>query len=194
MAASLAVSSPSTSSRHRAATCLEGYQPSSTCPLSVSRALRAFFHPGPAGFVSRRCRPWGFTLQGRSSLAEQYVLSDALALLGLAGLPGSVPAGLAMSGPEEPEHCFSYLDNVRTFEDPGTVFASSATSDSGEPGRELGRSTPPEPEGTEHCLGRRNGLPKTCPTSGLCSLRATVPPGRLFGPARRPRPSWVSPP
>jgi hypothetical protein len=58
-AASLAVFSPSASSRYRVATHLEGYQPSSTCPLGVSHALRAFFHPEPAGLVSCRSRPWG---------------------------------------------------------------------------------------------------------------------------------------
>ena len=43
-----------------------GYQPSSTCPLSVSHALRALLHPVPAGLVSCRYRPWGSTLQGSS--------------------------------------------------------------------------------------------------------------------------------
>lgn len=34
------------------------------CPLSVSHALRAFLRLEPAGLVSCRSRPWGFTLQG----------------------------------------------------------------------------------------------------------------------------------
>jgi hypothetical protein len=36
------------------------------CPLSVSHALRALLHPVPAGLVSCRSRPWGYTLQGSS--------------------------------------------------------------------------------------------------------------------------------
>jgi len=75
-AASLAVCSPSTSSRYRAATCSGGDQPPDTCPPSVSHALRALLHPGPAGLVSCRSRPWGFTLQGRTPLAEPNILSD----------------------------------------------------------------------------------------------------------------------
>jgi len=148
MTASLAVSSPSTSCRYRAATCLEGYQPSSTFPRSVSHALRAFFRPVPAGLVSCRSRPWGSTLQGRSSLAEQFVLSDAFALLGLAGFLAAASAASSTSGSEEPG-------------------VSGATW---------------------------SALLKTCPSSGLCSLRVTVSPGRLLKPTRRSRPSWVSPP
>jgi hypothetical protein len=64
--ASLAVPSPSTSSRHQAATHPGGNQPPGTCPLSVSHALRALLHPVPAGLVSCRSRPWGSTLQGSS--------------------------------------------------------------------------------------------------------------------------------
>lgn len=51
--------SPSTSSRCQAATNPGGDQPPSTCPLSVSHALRAFLRPTPAGLVSCRSRPWG---------------------------------------------------------------------------------------------------------------------------------------
>jgi len=66
-----------------------GYQLPGTCPLSVSHALRALLRPAPAGLVSCRSRPWGSTLQGRSPPAEPCVLSDAAALLWLAGDPGS---------------------------------------------------------------------------------------------------------
>jgi hypothetical protein len=59
--------SPSTSSRYRAATLPEGYQPPGTCPLGVSHALRAFLRPGPAGLVSCRSRPWGFHPSGSIS-------------------------------------------------------------------------------------------------------------------------------
>lgn len=73
MTASLAVFSPSTSSRYRAATHPGGYQPPGTCPLGVSHALRAFLRPGPASLVSCWSRPWGspfrvdLHLQSRSS-------------------------------------------------------------------------------------------------------------------------------
>jgi hypothetical protein len=66
-AASLAVRSPSTSCRWRAATHPGGNQPPGTCPLSVSHALEAFFRPSPAGLVSCRSRPWGSALQGTIS-------------------------------------------------------------------------------------------------------------------------------
>lgn len=59
MTASLAVCSPSTSSRYRAATHPGGYQPPGTCPLGVSHARRAFLRPGPASLVSCWSRPWG---------------------------------------------------------------------------------------------------------------------------------------
>jgi len=121
MAASLAVSSPSTSSRLRAATPPGGYQPPGTCPLSVSHALRAFLRPGPAGLVSCRSRPWGSALQGRSPLAEPRVLSDARALLGLAGLPGSVPTTTAASGPGEPSGCRGRLSRRRRFREPAPL-------------------------------------------------------------------------
>jgi hypothetical protein len=80
--ASLAVSSPSTFSRSWAATSAGRYQLPTTCPLSVSHALRALLRPGPAGLVSCRSRPWGYALQGRSPPAEPHILSDAVALLG----------------------------------------------------------------------------------------------------------------
>jgi len=115
MAASLAVSSPTTFSRYRAATLPEGYQPPGTCPLSVSHALRAFLRPGPAGLVSCRSRPWGSTLQGRSSPAEPFVLSDDFALVRLASLPGSVSTASAVSGPGEPSYCRGRLSRRRRF-------------------------------------------------------------------------------
>jgi len=65
--------SPSTSSRCRAATTPGGDQPPSTCPLSVSHALRALLHPTPAGLVSCRSRPWGFCPTGSIS-ARRAVL------------------------------------------------------------------------------------------------------------------------
>jgi len=121
MAASLAVFAPSTSSRYRAATLPEGYQPPGTCPLSVSHALRAFLRPGPAGLVSCRSRPWGFTLQGRSPPAEPFVLSDDLALMGLAGLRGSVSTASAASGPGEPSGCRGRLSRRRRFREPAPL-------------------------------------------------------------------------
>jgi len=60
----LRFSSPSASSRSRVATCTGRYQLPATCPLSVSHALRALLHPGPAGLVSCRSRPWGFCPSG----------------------------------------------------------------------------------------------------------------------------------
>jgi hypothetical protein len=147
-AASHAVSSPSTSSRHRAATCPGGYQPPGTCPRSVSHALRAFLRPTPAGLVSCRSRPWGFALQGLSPLAEQCVLSDVDALLGLTGLPGFVSTVSTSSG--------SW----------GTWWLSRPSFE-------------------------ETSLPSTCPSSGPCSLRVSVSPGRLFKSTRGPRPSWA---
>lgn len=121
MAASLAVFSPSTFSRYRAATPPEGYQPPGTCPLSVSRALRAFLRPGPAGLVSCRSRPWGSTLQGRSPLAEPCTLSDAVALMGLASLPGSVPTASAASGPGNPAAAVAVFLRRRRFRKPAPL-------------------------------------------------------------------------
>lgn len=74
--------SPPAFSRSWVATCTGRYQLPATCLLSVSHALKAFFHPRPASLVSCWSRPWGFSLQGRSPLAEPYILSDAVALLG----------------------------------------------------------------------------------------------------------------
>jgi hypothetical protein len=106
VASSLAVCSPSASSWHRVATDPGGNQPPSTCPLSVSHALRAFLRPVPAGLVSCRSRPWGSTLQGRDPLAEQYVLSDADALVRLTDHMHTVSTALAAPGswgcPERP--------------------------------------------------------------------------------------------
>ena len=51
------------------------------CLLSVSHALKAFLHPHSADLVSCRSRPWGFSLQGPSSLTEQPPLSRSSSLL-----------------------------------------------------------------------------------------------------------------
>jgi hypothetical protein len=65
-----------------------GYQTSGLrCLLSVSHALEALIHPRPAGLVSCRSRPWGFTLQGRYPLAEPRALSSTVTLLQLTSFP-----------------------------------------------------------------------------------------------------------
>jgi hypothetical protein len=92
---SLAVSSPSTFSQRLAATHPGGNHPPSTCPLSVSHALRALLHQTPAGLVSCRSRPWGCTLQGRNPPAEPHLLSKAVALLRLTDRPATVPGTAA---------------------------------------------------------------------------------------------------
>jgi hypothetical protein len=79
-----------------------GYQTSGLrCLLSVSRALEALIHPRPAGLVSCRFRPWGFTLQGRYPLAEPFALSSAVTLLQLASFPrhgSSIPGYVSLPG------------------------------------------------------------------------------------------------
>jgi hypothetical protein len=94
--ASHAVSSPSTSSRRMAATHPGGNQPPSTCPHSVSHALRALLRHTPAGLVSCRSRPWGCTLQGRNPPAEPHLLSEAVALVRLANRSATVPSTVAL--------------------------------------------------------------------------------------------------
>jgi hypothetical protein len=99
--ASLAVFAPSASSWSWAATFPGDTTPGFRCLLSVSHALEAFIRPAPAGLVSCRSRPWGFTLQGRFPLAEPCLLSKADALLRLirrSPLQGLDPCGCPCSG------------------------------------------------------------------------------------------------
>jgi len=149
-AASLAVSSPSASSRHRAATCPGGYQPPGTCPLSVSHALRALLRPGPAGLVSCRSRPWGSCPPG------SFSARGAARPLGR-----RCPHGVGRG--------------------PGTVSTTRAAVGSGAPA-------------AARTVCRGDGTSDLGPAPGPCSPRVAVSPGRLFRPARRPRPSWASPP
>jgi hypothetical protein len=93
--------SPSASSRCQAATHPGGYQPPSTCPLSVSHALEALLRPTPAGLVSCRSRPWGFTLQGRSHSQSRVPSRTPHALLRLADLEAAAPVRL--QGADTPE-------------------------------------------------------------------------------------------
>jgi hypothetical protein len=59
-------------------------KPRSSCPLSVSHALRALLRLRSAGLVSCRSRPWGFFPRRSSpSAAPSGSLSDSLALLQL---------------------------------------------------------------------------------------------------------------
>jgi hypothetical protein len=119
MTSSLAVSSPSTFSRYRAATHPGSYQPPGTCPLGVSHALRAFLRPEPASLVSCWSRPWGSPFRvdlhsqsrsssrmscprevGKSLRASVSALSD---FPGTWGIPGS--AGKAFLGDGPPSNC-----------------------------------------------------------------------------------------
>jgi len=150
MTSSLAVCSPSACSRYWAATSLGGYQPPSTCPLSVSHALRAFFRPVPAGLVSCRSRPWGSPFRV-SPPAEPFVLSDVCALLRLVGRASFHP------------DCFGFLEILGSLRWPRPSFEEMALCPFG-------------------------------PSSGLCSLRVSVSPGRLFKPTWGSRPSWGFPP
>jgi hypothetical protein len=114
MTASLAVPSPSTSSRYRAATHPGGYQPPGTCPLGVSHALRAFLRPGPASLVSCWSRPWGSPFrvdlhpQSRSSSRMPCphevgrpceLPSRPSRTLQLLGMPGSTSTAFRGDGP-----------------------------------------------------------------------------------------------
>lgn len=75
--------SPSASSRWRTATCSRGHHPRDTCLLGVSHALKAFLRPPPAGLISCRSRPWGFSPEGSFTPAEPWALSSLGALLWL---------------------------------------------------------------------------------------------------------------
>jgi hypothetical protein len=104
-AASLAVPSPSTSSRSWAATPPGDTTPGFWCLLSVSHALEAFIRPGPAGLVSCRSRPWGCALQGRFPPAEPCLLSEVHTLLWLVRRPplqGLAPRRCPCSSELEP--------------------------------------------------------------------------------------------
>jgi hypothetical protein len=76
---------------------LPGEPSPSTCPLSVSHALRALLRQTPAGLVSCRSRPWGCTLQGRNPPAEPHLLSEAVALLRLTDRAATIPTAAALS-------------------------------------------------------------------------------------------------
>jgi hypothetical protein len=113
--ASLAVFSPSTFSRCRAATHLRKRPTSGYVPSQRFHVLRAFFHPVPAGLVSCRSRPWGFTLQGRSPPAEPSILSDVAALLRLAWLTAAIPTTSVASGLGVPSVAVVILSRRRRF-------------------------------------------------------------------------------
>jgi hypothetical protein len=74
-----------------------------------------FFHPVPAGLVSCRSRPWGFTLQGRSPPAEPSILSDVAALLRLAWLTAAIPTTSVASGLGVPSVAVVILSRRRRF-------------------------------------------------------------------------------
>jgi len=152
-------------------------------PMAASPAVRS---PSTFSWYRAATPPEGYQPPGTCPLSVSHALR-AFLRPGPAGLFScrSRPWGSTLQGRSPRAEPFVLSDDlalVRLVDLPGSVSTASATSGPGE---------------LECCSGRlveETALRNTHPSSGRCSLRVAVSPGRLFRPTRRPRPSWASPP